>query len=209
MFNRVIIIDDFYKNPEEIVEAALASPKEESTPYGHAKGMLTTRFFLGESLKGLFQNLTLEASVLSSTDANGRILFSQNNTLDSPRIYCDPGLKSTWTGVIYLSKHEPDVEGTCFWRHLPTGLETGPTTYQALLKHGWNSPEDFSSFMDTEGNDPTLWEKAWSVPYQFNRLVLFRPWQFHSHGPAFGDSLASARKAQTLYFTSQPLTPDP
>lgn len=209
MFNRVLIIDDFYKNPEEIVDVALTSPIEEAAPYGHAQGMLTTRFFLGESLRELFQKLTLEASALTSAEANGKILFSQHNTPSSPRVYSDPGLKSIWTGVIYLSKHdEPEVDGTCFWRHLPTGLETGPTTYQDLQKHGWSSPQDFNAWMDSEGSDPTLWEKTWSVPYRFNRLVLFRPWQFHSHGPAFGDSLASSRKVQTLYFASQPPTAD-
>lgn len=207
MFNRVLIIDDFYKNPEEIIEVALQSPKEESAPFGHGKGMLTTRFFLGDSLRELFQKLTLEASILSSSDANGRILFSQTNALNSPQIYCDPGMKTIWTGVIYLSKHEPEVEGTCFWRHLPTGLETAPTSPQGLAKHGWHSFEEFDTFIATEGNDPTLWEKTWSIPYRFNRLVLFRPWQFHSYGPAFGESLASARKEQMLYFASQSLTP--
>ena len=203
MFNRTLIIDDFYTNPEEIIEVALKSPKEEAAPNGHDKGMLTTEFFLGQQLRELFQKLTLEPSIISSTNANGRILFSQTNDATSPQVHLDSRMNTKWTGVVYLSKDEPEVEGTCFWRHRRTGLEVGPTTPRGLAKYGWNSFEELDAFMEEEGRDESLWEKTLSVPYRFNRLVLFRPWQFHSHGPAFGDSLESARKVQTLYFASQ------
>ena len=38
-----------------------------------------------------------------------------------------------------------------------------------------------------------------AIPYKYNRLVLFRPWMFHSPGVNFGDTLESCRKVQTLF----------
>jgi hypothetical protein len=201
MLNRYLIIDDFYSNPDEIVKVALESPKEEGTPDGHERGLITTKFFLGQPLRELFQKLTLENSIASSTNANGRILFSQSADTVGFQVHCDFRMNTVWTGVIYLSREHPeDVEGTCFWKHLRTGLEVAPTTADGLARYGWSSFDELDTCMETEGRDESLWEKTLTVPYRFNRLVLFRPWQFHSHGPAFGDSLESARKVQTLYF---------
>lgn len=203
MLNRYLIVDDFYSNPDEIVTVALESQKEEASPDGHQKGLLTTKYFLGQPLREIFQKLTLEPSIVSSTDENGRILFTQRGEAPGFRVHCDSRLNTKWTGVVYLSSEYPDVEGTCFWRHRRTGLEVAPTTADGLARYGWGSFEELDTFMETEGHDESLWEKTLVIPYKFNRLVLVRPWQFHSHGPAFGDSLKSARKVQTLYFGSQ------
>lgn len=203
MFNRYLIIDDFYGNPDEVVEAAFDSPKEETSLPGHEKGLITTRFFLGQPLKELFQKLTLEPSILSSTTANGRILFSPESSTSAFSVHVDSRMNTQWTGVVYLSREHPEVEGTCFWQHLRTGLEVAPTTAEGLSRFGWGSFDELDTFMEKEGREESLWDKTLTVPYRFNRLVLFRPWQFHSHGPGFGDSQQSARKVLTLYFGSQ------
>lgn len=203
MFNRYLIIDDFYSNPDEIVEAALESAKEEASPEGHETGQLTTKFFLEQTLRELFQKLTLEPSIISSSNANGKILFNQQTENPEYRVHCNAAMHSKWTGVVYLSKEHPGVEGTCFWRHLRTGLEVAPTTAEGLKNFGWDSLQEFTESLKTEGQDRNLWKKTFTIPYRFNRLVLFRPWQFHSHGTGFGDSLESARKVQTLFFASQ------
>ena len=203
MFNRYLIIDDFYSNPEEIVEKALASTTKEEAPQGHPRGLMTTDFFLGQALRELFQKFTLEPSIVSSTDANGRILFTREGDGAVFQVHCNARMQTKWTGVIYLSKDNPAVEGTCFWKHLPTGLEVAPTTPEGLKRYGWNSFEELETSMEDEGKDESKWQKTLTIPYKFNRMVLFRPWQFHSHGPGFGDSLQSARKVQTLFFGSQ------
>lgn len=203
MINRYLIIDDFYSNPDEIAAAALESPKEEASPAGHERGQLTTKFFLEQTLRELFQKLTLEPAIVSSSSSNGKILFTQENEGPELRVHCDAGMHCKWTGVVFLSSAHPRVEGTCFWRHLPTGLEVAPTTAEGLAKYGWDSFEEFTAAMETGSQDESLWKKTFTIPYKFNRLVLFRPWQFHSHGSGFGNSLESAKKVQTLSFASQ------
>ena len=40
------------------------------------------------------------------------------------------------------------------------------------------------------------------VPMRFNRLVLLRPWLWHTAGEAFGDSLENGRLIYLMFFAS-------
>ena len=62
-----------------------------------------------------------------------------------------------------------------------------------------NTKEKIKNLLEIEGVDDSYWKKTFSVPYKYNRLVLFRPWLFHSPGQAFGDSIESSRIVQTLF----------
>jgi hypothetical protein len=48
--------------------------------------------------------------------------------------------------------------------------------------------------------DETLWHQTQSIPPEFNRLVVFRPWLWHSIGGAFGDSDLDCRLTQLFFF---------
>lgn len=199
MQNRYIIVDDFYGDPDSLVTTAKESIRKEQLPRGAYAGVMTTQTFLGEPLRDAFQKLTLEPSINSSTNANGRIRFTQ---VDDPfhfHIHYDVDIDTKWAGVVYLSKNHPDVDGTNFWKHRRTGLEVAPNTVEGFAEYGWRNFEDLRSFLEAEGHDESLWEKTLTIPYKYNRLVLFRPWLLHSPGPAFGDTLDSARIVQTIF----------
>jgi hypothetical protein len=51
-------------------------------------------------------------------------------------------------------------------------------------------------------NDASKWELVRSVPMKFNRLVLFRPWQWHNAGAGFGDRLENGRLIYLLSYNS-------
>jgi len=199
MLNRYIIVDDFYNNPDELVRVALSTMREEDSPIGGYAGVMTTSSFLGENVRDAFQRLTQEPSINSSTNANGRLRFTRANDTFKFHIHYDVDVQTKWAGVVYLSKNHPKTEGTCFWRHLRTGLEVAPNTVEGFAKYGWKNFRDLRSFLETEGLDESLWEKTFSIPYKYNRLVLFRPWLLHSPGPAFGDTLENSRIVQTLF----------
>jgi hypothetical protein len=199
MLNRYIIIDDFYNDPDELVRVALNSVSAEDSPTGNFAGLMTTQAYLGEQQRDIFQKLTLEPSINSSTNANGRIRFTKENDTFNFHIHYDVDMQTKWAGVVYLSKDHPKTDGTCFWRHLRTGLEMAPNTVEGFAKYGWRDFNDLKKFLETEGLDESLWEKTFSIPYKYNRLVLFRPWLLHSPGPSFGDSLETSRKVQTIF----------
>jgi len=199
MLNRYIIVDDFYNDPDQLVRVALSSMREEDSPTGNYAGVMTTEAYLGEHIRDALQKLTLEPSINSSTNANGRIRFTKQNDSFKFHIHYDVDVETKWAGVVYLSKDHPKTEGTCFWKHLRTGLEIAPNTVEGFEKYGWRDFQDLKKFLETEGLDESLWEKTFTVPNKYNRLVLFRPWLLHSPGPAFGDTLETSRKIQTLF----------
>ena len=194
-----MIVDDFYSNPDELVRVALKSLKPEDSPSGNYAGVMTTDYFLGAESREIFQKLTLEPTVNSSTNANGRLRFTKENDTFKFHIHYDVDVETKWAGVVYLSKNHPKTDGTNFWRHLRTGLEVAPNTPEGFAKYGWKNFNDLKAFLEKEGLDESLWEKTLSIPYKYNRLVLFRPWLLHSPGPAFGDTLESSRIVQTLF----------
>ncbi len=199
MLNRFLIIDDFYNDPDALVQVALDSIKKEELPRGTYAGVMTTQTFLGQQLRDLFKKMTMEPSINSSTNANGRIRFTVASDPFKFHIHYDVDMETRWAGVVYLSKDHPETEGTSFWKHKRTGLEVAPNTVEGFAEYGWNSFEDLREFLETEGLDESLWEKTFTIPYKYNRLVLFRPWLLHSPGPAFGDSLETSRIVQTLF----------
>lgn len=199
MINRYIIVDDFYNDPDTVVKVASDSLTEEDSPIGNFAGVMTKDSFLSEQHRDIFQKLTLEPALNSSTNANGRIRFTKANDSFKFHIHYDVDMKTKWAGVVYLSKDHPKTDGTSFWRHLRTGLEVAPNTVEGFAKYGWRNFHDLKAFLETEGLDESLWEKTFTVPYKYNRLVLFRPWLLHSPGPSFGDTLETSRKVQTIF----------
>ena len=199
MLNRYIIVDDFYNDPDELVRAATESIKQEELPRGAYAGVMTTNAYLGQQLRDIFQKLTMEPSINSSTNANGKIRFTKEDDPFTFHIHYDVDMQTKWAGVVYLSKDHPETDGTNFWKHKRTGLEIAPNTPEGFAKYGWKDFKDLRTFLETEGLDESLWEKTLTVSYKYNRLVLFRPWLLHSPGPAFGDTLDNCRIIQTLF----------
>lgn len=50
--------------------------------------------------------------------------------------------------------------------------------------------------------DDSAWETVMTVPMRFNRLVLLRPWLWHTAGPGFGDRPENGRLVYLLFFKS-------
>jgi len=153
MLNRYIIVDDFYNDPDQLVRVALSSMREEDSPTGNYAGVMTTEAYLGEHIRDALQKLTLEPSINSSTNANGRIRFTKQNDSFKFHIHYDVDVETKWAGVVYLSKDHPKTEGTCFWKHLRTGLEIAPNTVEGFEKYGWRDFQDLKKFLETEGLD--------------------------------------------------------
>lgn len=198
MLNRYYIIDDFYNNPDQLVAAALESVQQQGLG-GNYAGVMTADSFLSAQHRDIFKKLLLEPSIDSSTELNGKIRFSRESDAFRQNIHFDGFGKTRWSGVVYLSRNHPEVDGTCFWKHRYTGLEELPRTVEGLAEYGWKTNQDLQQFLETDGTDESKWAKTLAIPYKFNRAVLFRPWLFHSPGRSFGDSLTSARMVQTLF----------
>jgi hypothetical protein len=108
-----------------------------------------------------------------------------------------------WTGVFFLTLDEHAQGGTDFFRHRPSGTLRAP-----VYAEDWQSwPFDtvaklWNDVIHPHTNDATKWDLVRRVPMKFNRLVLFRPWQWHNAGAGFGDRPDNGRLIYVLSYNS-------
>lgn len=198
-----IIIDDFYPDPEYVRTWALSAPLHASK--GNYAGRMTESSFYTDEHTKIFQSITGE-EVYPAKNLNGHFRFTLQDEIPRQYIHFDPGPGQIWAGVVYLS-HQSDIDsvpqheltGTVFWRHNRTGLTTLPLQQQILDQYGWHDTDDLKNFLEQEGTQEQLWTKILHVPARFNRLVLFRPWMFHSPGHGFGDNIYNCRLIQVIF----------
>lgn len=198
--DRMFIVDNFYTNPEAIRQYAIQQEKEDESGGNYAGVMTNNSFITPEHLETIGH--LVGHPVEPGTGLCGKFRFTKENDTYSQDIHFDPGERLVWAGVWYGT---PGIEtdGTIMWRHKRTGLESIPLTQEGIEKHGWYGVPDLKTFLETDGIDHSLWEKTLTLPYRYNRLVLFRPWMFHSPGKAFGDTLENCRLIQTFFFRTK------
>jgi hypothetical protein len=91
--------------------------------------------------------------------------------------------------------------GTVFFRHLPTGTDRAALDTQELVAQGFASAQEMhSQIIEKDSLDDSRWERTMSVPMRFNRLLLLRPWLWHTAGAAFGDTLENGRLVYLMFF---------
>jgi hypothetical protein len=115
----------------------------------------------------------------------------------------DPSSLS-WVGVIYLTRPEHCRGGTTFFRHRALGSDRTPTHVEQLAALNVSS---IAELLRRDGNDATSWEHIMTLPMRFNRMVLYRPWLWHSADAAFGTTAEDGRLIQLLAFESAAARP--
>ena len=61
-------------------------------------------------------------------------------------------------------------------------------------------PELHREIIERDGADRSKWELTSVAPMRFNRLVLLRPWLWHTAAPGFGDRPENGRLIHVLFF---------
>lgn len=104
-----------------------------------------------------------------------------------------------------MSQPEDCHGGTEFFRHRATGLDRFPFTRAELDAHGFSTAaEAHAALIERDGTDESAWELLMNVPMRFNRLLLLRPWLFHTAGPGFGDRPDNGRLVYLMFFNQAP-----
>ena len=94
-----------------------------------------------------------------------------------------------WTGVFFLTLDQHAQGGTDFFRHRPSGTLRAPVYPEDWQKLAIRYRGQALERRDPpHTNDASKWELVRRVQMKFNRLVLFRPWQWHNAGAGFGES---------------------
>ena len=200
----LIIIDDFLAKPEVVRERALGLNYEGQGAYPGRNSIERIKIEgLEEEVSSIVREGLCEPNPLESHGKCRLTLASDN---EPGRIHVDP---SFWSGILYLSRPEDCEGGTEFYRHLPTGTDEVPRTIEDINAFGYASSAGMShEILEKDGRDRSKWELTMTVPMRFNRLVLLRPWLWHTSGPGFGDSIENGRLVYLMFFF-KPAPPRP
>jgi hypothetical protein len=171
--NNVIIVDNFYKNPELVRNLALNSPASTWTK------LIKTYPDARHSMKLDLSSVSYAASRIAEKVFNVTLLddlmfitnvFKQDDRppggFSAP--HADP---SYFSGVIYLNTPEECSGGTAFYRNKKTGLE------YSLFTEKDNPVLNNHEYLTDSNKD---WELIDIIEMKYNRFVMYQGNIFHS-----------------------------
>jgi hypothetical protein len=197
MYSTLLVVDNFITNADEVRKQAL------QFDYPDLKGQFPGRnSYQRSSITGLHEEVSrLLGEPLVPIDppqSHGKFRMTLATDAGRGKVHID---HSHWSGILYLSRPEDCRGGTEFFRHRRTGLDRMPLDPSELAAAGYATfDEAHRDLIEIDGTDETAWETIMQVPMRFNRLVLLRPWLFHTAGPGFGDAPENARLVHLMFF---------
>lgn len=195
MMKSLIVVDDFLEDPHQLRDAALRqnfpAPKE-PTPYPGRNSEFPQRV---DGFDALISEIVGERLVPAEGMVNGHFRLALDGDKGTAGIHIDI---AHWTTILYLTLPDdgPDgaVGGTHLFRHRATGSDRAPFDAEELTAMGFATPQEFMDRVVTaDTNDRDKWDPLLTVPMRFNRLMIFRPQQYHDAGPGFGTSKENGR----------------
>ncbi len=201
MYQSLIVIDDFYPNPLEVRQAALGFEYPEVPGPRTFPGRNSRQKYLPQGLEQAVSHI-LGGPVVgdaSPESTHGRFRITLAGEPSRYLVHADPTVLD-WVGVAYLNLPDQCRDGTAFFRHKGLNSDRTPMTQNELAAYG---PSSVGELLKQDGNDPDKWQHLMTVPMRFNRLIVYRPWVWHSAGESFGSSLEDGRLIQLVAFQSR------
>ena len=199
MKRNIIIIDEFYSNPDEIRQFALnfnyPQPDNNYTyPGKNSEGAV-----YDQEIHQKFESILNRK--LIPCEVNGYFRSSLEKDSYKQYIHVDPNWE--FGAVCYLNppNQEIDEGGTSFWIHNKTGMDRFPRTDQEAKVYGYSSSKElWRTTVYGDGLDISKWTRYFLSPMKYNRIVIFRTDLWHSHNTNFGDCLENGRLVQLFFF---------
>ena len=195
-----IVVDDFLDDPEPLRQAALnMNYPDVQGPY---PGRNSTERLNLEGLEHEASRLVGEPLIpMSHNQAHGKCRIAMAGDVGKSKVHVDG---SHWSGILYLTKPEDCRGGTEFFRHIPSNSDRAPFNDQeAMAKFGSPSAKQWvDDTLDRDSSDDSKWEMTLRIPMRYNRLILLRPWLWHTAGESFGNSPETARLVYLMFFAS-------
>lgn len=196
----LIVIDDFLADPHLARRRALALDYDPAFKQGNYPGLPSTTPLPIPGMEDAVSRIIGTPVRPQPGTMHGHCRVTLAGDKGHSGVHVDP---STYSGILYLSLPEHCRGGTDFFRHKRTGLERVPSRIEDLLAAGYADVNVLiGEVINRDTLRPAAWEKTFTVPMRFNRLVLFSPWMFHNAGRPFGTTPENGRLIQTLFFAA-------
>jgi hypothetical protein len=179
----LIIVDDFYNNPYQVRDYALA---QEFSVRGNFPGLRTNPYINEEITSAIEHNMQFAGKItdLMNHDAGSAYTGAFQIATATDRTWIHADHHNMWAAVCYLTPDAPYTAGTPFYKHKESG------------KHS-RDKENY------EGYDYTKWEKFDVIGNKFNRLIIYRGDLFHASLDYFGSNKETGRLFQTFFFNTE------
>jgi len=195
----LLVVDDFLENPEAIRQTALG------LSYTHSGNFPGRNSLERLDLPGLADHVShLVGEPLQPVSPPGSHGKCRLTLASDPRIAKIHVDESQWSGILYLSRPQDCRVGTRFFRHKRTGTDRAPITATEAQAMGFASVAEACADVLRDEMKMSAWEQTFEIPMRFNRLVLLRPWLWHTSTPGFGNSVENGRLIQVMFFTLDP-----
>lgn len=204
MNKKVIVIDNFYDNPDLVRRAALTSDFNSYAKYNYP-GYQSYKAFNPSAISSIFEEVIgkpIDYDKESLTFGNFRLITEQTGNLS--KIHAD--VMIDWAGLVFLTPDAPLDKGVGFFKHKASGLECPPTDLEAR-KMGYEDSDDFEErVIKPDMDNLEKWELISYVSPLYNRLVLFKGAEiYHAPMGGFGDEPENSRLTHNFFFKEKVL----
>ncbi len=204
MLNNLIIVDDFIDSIDQVREAALKMDYPDIR--GQFPGRNSFQRIRIDGLEEQVSHLVGESVIpIDPLESHGKCRLSLASDKGRGKVHID---HCYWSGILFLTRPEHCAGGTDFFRHRRTQTDRAPLNRTDLEAMGY---DDFDKvhrdLIEIEGTDDSKWERTMTVPMRYNRLILLRPWMWHTAGPGFGDGIDNGRLVYLMFFRKNPRGP--
>jgi hypothetical protein len=200
MLPAFIMIDDFLANPDVARDAALRLGYDPANKHGNYPGLLSDRPLVIPGLEEQVGTLIGQPLKPAAGTSHNHCRLTLRGDKGLSGVHVDPCF---YSGILYLSKPEDCRGGTDFFRHRRTGLDRVPPTLDGVIAAGYADPNRLvEDVVNGDTLKPAKWEKSFTAPMRYNRLILFSPWMFHNSAPGFGDRPDNGRLVHLMFFAA-------
>lgn len=201
MHLNMMIIDDFFDNPDEIRQMALTMHYPPATEKDYFPGRNSATRVTVPGLDNVISSLVRERLSPAPGTSHAVPRLAMAGDVAQRNVHID---QCHWSAIYYMTPDEHCEGGTNFYKHLPTNTEYAPYTADELKKVGFDKPSDiWDKVLNPHSNDDSKWQRTLHIPMKYNRLIIFRPWYYHSSGISFGETPETARLILPLFFVSE------
>jgi hypothetical protein len=187
----LIVIDDFYEDPDAVREMALGLDYSYPAGVNYPGRTAATPQDIRPIVERFSDLLGGRALKCRSDDGNFRVTTQDDMSRRSSLVHVDT---PEYSVVIHLSRD--DREGTYFYRHRGLALE------RVSLEDNRNPAVRETIERDTL--DLAAWEEMYRIPMRYNRMLLFDGKYFHSGAQTLaGGSIAEGRLTQHFFLFAQ------
>ena len=197
----VLIIDRFYDDAEVVRQRALEFDFPVPAAAKNYPGRNSAQGFLPEGIDDVVSRLVHEPVEGGEQAEHGLFRMTLAAEEEDRGYYVHIDGDAHWAGILFLTPDEYCQGGTEFYRHREHAIDRTYITDAEARAHGWKSCSEFAvQTIQKDGNDLSKWEHLMTVPMRFNRMILFRPWFWHTAGVSFGDSFENGRLIQLFFW---------